>query len=102
MSKLEGPVILVGDNAVGLKQLTADFHAVGSKTLTAEDVGALDSVCDDPLSQLIVLLSKNSPIDNAEESAKLRQLCEDYLIVVALADADGDQIAGFFRHGVAD
>lgn len=102
MSKLEGPVILVGDNAVGLKQLTADFHAVGSKTLTAEDVGALDSVCDDPLSQLIVLLSKNSPIDNAKESAKLRQLCEDYLIVVALADADGDQIAGFFRHGVAD
>ena len=102
MSKLEGPVILVGDNAVGLKQLTADFHAVGSKTLTAENVGALDSVCDDPLNQLIVLLSDNSPIDSAQESAKLRQLCEDYLIVVALADADGDQIAGFFRHGVAD
>ena len=102
MSKLEGPVILVGDNAVGLKQLTADFHAVGSKTLTAENVGALDSVCDDPLNQLIVLLSDNSPIDSAQESAKLRQLCEDYLVVVALDDAHRDQVADFFRLGVAD
>ncbi|MGX4675255.1 PP2C family protein-serine/threonine phosphatase [SAR92 clade bacterium H246] len=102
MSKLEGPVILVGDDAVGLKQLAADFHAVGSKTLTAEDAGALDSACHDPLNQPVVLLAANNPIDSAEQRANLRQLCEDYLVVVALDDTHGDQVADFFRLGVAD
>jgi serine phosphatase RsbU (regulator of sigma subunit) len=102
MSKLEGPVILVGDDAVGLKQLAADFHAVGSKTLTAEDAGALDSACHDPLNQPVVLLAANNPIDSAEQRANLRQLCEDYLVVVALDDIHGDQVADFFRLGVAD
>jgi sigma-B regulation protein RsbU (phosphoserine phosphatase) len=102
MSKLEGPVILVGDDAVGLKQLAADFHAVGSKTLTAEDAGALDSACHDPLNQPVVLLAANNPIDSAEPRANLRQLCEDYLVVVALDDTHGDQVADFFRLGVAD
>jgi serine phosphatase RsbU (regulator of sigma subunit) len=102
MSKLEGPVILVGDDAVGLKQLAADFHAVGSKTLTAGDAGALDSACHDPLNQPVVLLAANNPIDSAEQRANLRQLCEDYLVVVALDDTHGDQVADFFRLGVAD
>jgi len=102
MSKLEGPVILVGDDAVGLKQLAADFRAVGSKTLTAEDAGALDSACHDPLNQPVVLLAANNPIDSAEQRANLRQLCEDYLVVVALDDTHGDQVADFFRLGVAD
>ncbi|MBT4833644.1 MAG: serine/threonine-protein phosphatase [Porticoccaceae bacterium] len=102
MSKLEGPVILVGDDAAGLKQLAADFHAVGSKTLTAEDAGALDSACHDPLNQPVVLLAANNPIDSAEQRANLRQLCEDYLVVVALDDTHGDQVADFFRLGVAD
>lgn len=102
MSKLEGPVILVGDNAVGLKQLRADFHAVGSKVLAVEDADALASACHDPLNQLIVLLAENNPIDSAEQSATLRQLCEDYLVVVALDDAHRDQVADFFRLGVAD
>lgn len=102
MSKLEGPVILVGDDAVGLKQLAADFHAVGSKTLTAEDAGALDSACHDPLNQPVVLLAANNPIDSAEQRANLRQLCEDYLVMVALDDTHGDQVADFFRLGVAD
>ncbi|MDG1485617.1 MAG: PP2C family protein-serine/threonine phosphatase [Porticoccaceae bacterium] len=102
MSKLEGPVILVGDDAVGLKPLAADFHAVGSKTLTAEDAGALDSACHDPLNQPVVLLAANNPIDSAEQRANLRQLCEDYLVVVALDDTHGDQVADFFRLGVAD
>ena len=102
MSKLEGPVILVGDDAVGLKQLAADFHAVGSKTLAAEDAGALDSACHDPLNQPVVLLAANNPIDSAEQRANLRQLCEDYLVVVALDDTHGDQVADFFRLGVAD
>ncbi len=102
MSKLEGPVILVGDNAVGLKHLQADFQAVGSKTLTAADIGSIDSACHDPLSQPVVLLAENNPINSAEDIAKLRQLCEDYLIIVCLKDADSNQTADFFRLGVAD
>jgi sigma-B regulation protein RsbU (phosphoserine phosphatase) len=106
MSELKGPVIIVDgkvdDNDDGLKTLQADFDAVGVTSLAVPNLESLASACDDALSQLVVLRSENTPIKTAKAATKLRQLCKDYLIVIALNDADKSQVADFFRLGVAD
>ena len=102
MSEIEDPVILVGDNVVGLHNLQADFHAVGSETLVVADMVSIASVCNDPVSQLVILFSSNTSIDSPEDIAVMRQFCMDYLVVVALDNSDANQVTDFFRLGVAD
>lgn len=102
MTELDSPVILVGDNEVGLKNLQADFQAVEREAVTARDIQAAKALCQHPLSQPVVLLSQNTPIKTTAQSTELRKLCEDYLVVIALDEAGKDQIADFFRLGAAD
>lgn len=102
MTELDSPVILVGGNEVGLKNLQADFQAVGRETVAAKDIRAAKALCQQPLSQPLVLLSQNTPIETTAQSAELRNLCEGYLVVIALDRVGTDQIASFFRLGAAD
>lgn len=102
MSGIKGPVILVGDNVVGLHNLQADFQAVERETLVVTEIGSIVSVCNDPINQPVVLFAHNTPIDSPEDIAAMRQFCKDYLVVVALDNADANQVTDFFRLGVAD
>jgi sigma-B regulation protein RsbU (phosphoserine phosphatase) len=102
MSELKGPVILVEDNAVGLEKLQSDLQAVGAESLRVQDTRSLESVCEDPLNQPLVLASPNIPLDTAQHNEELQQLCADYLVIMAIDSADLDQIASYFRLGVAD
>lgn len=102
MSEIKGPVILVDDNAVGLENLQSDFQAVGAESLTVQDTQSLDDVCADPLNQPLVLASQNAPLDTAQQTQQLQQLCADYLVIMATDAADKDQVAEYFRLGVAD
>ena len=102
MSELKGPVILVEDNAVGLEKLQSDLQAVGAESLRVQDTRSLESVCEDPLNQPLVLASPQIPLDTAQHNEELQQLCADYLVIMAIDSADLDQIASYFRLGVAD
>ena len=102
MSGIKGPVILVGDNVVGLHNLQADFQAVEREILVVAEIGSIVSACNDPMSQPVVLFSHNTPIDSPEDIASIRQFCKDYLVVVALDNTDANQVTDFFRLGVAD
>ena len=102
MSELKGPVILVDHDDIGLQNLKADFKAVGQQSLTAADNQSIAAICDDPLSQLVVLRAKNTPIDTPEQMAQLEQICEQYLVVMALDEADLHRATEFFRLGAAD
>jgi hypothetical protein len=79
MSGIKGPVILVGDNVVGLHNLQADFQAVERETLVVTEIGSIVSVCNDPINQPVVLFAHNTPIDSPEDIAAMRQFCKDYL-----------------------
>ena len=102
MSELKGPVILVDHDDIGLQNLKADFKAVGLQSLTVADNQSIAGICDDPLGQLVVLRAKNTPIDTPEQSAALRKICEEYLVVMALDEADLHRATEFFRLGAAD
>ena len=73
MSKLKGPVILVDHDDIGLNRLQADFKAVGQQSLTAADIQSIAAICDDPLSQLVVLRAKNTPLDTDQQSMPCAQ-----------------------------
>ena len=102
MSKLKGPVILVDHDDIGLNRLQADFKAVGQQSLTAADIQSIAAICDDPLSQLVVLRAKNTPLDTDQQIDALRTICADYLVVMALDEADQHRATEFFRLGAAD
>ena len=102
MSELKGPVILVDHDDAGLKHLKAVCEAVGEQTLAVQDVQSIVSVCENPLSQPVVLRSENTAITTAEQAAQLSQLCDDYLVIIALNEADTHRTADFFRLGAAD
>jgi ActR/RegA family two-component response regulator len=102
MSELKGPVILVDDDDIGLQNLKADFKAVGQQSLTTADNQSIAAICTDPLSQLVVVRAKNTPIDSPQQIDAVRKLCADYLVVVALDEADLHRATEFFRLGAAD
>jgi len=102
MSKLKGPVILVDHDDIGLNRLQVDFKAVGQQSLTAADIQSIAAICDDPLSQLVVLRAKNTPLDTDQQIDALRTICADYLVVMALDEADQHRATEFFRLGAAD
>jgi sigma-B regulation protein RsbU (phosphoserine phosphatase) len=102
MGKTKGLVILVGTDEGRLQILRANFQAEGRELVVASDIGKIDDLCNHPLSQAVILFSKNISISNASQLEEFSKLCQKYLIIVALETCSAQLVADFFRLGAAD
>jgi len=100
MSDLKGPIIVVGDNARASKNLMAAFQAIGWDVVCAKNIQAVHDLCDDSLSQPVILCSQY--IESNIDDDDFYHFCLSYLIVVAINSQDRGKEARYFRLGVAD
>ena len=68
----------------------------------ASDIGEIDALCTQPLTQAVILFSKHIALSNASELEEFRRLCQKYLIIVALETCSSELAVDFFRLGAAD
>jgi len=101
MSELKGPVIVVNDNAEASQSLLASFQSIGWDCLSAENFDELQQICTDPFNQPVILTSQYLQI-HAFDNEFLSQLCNYYLVVIALDNDSIGNEAHYFRLGVAD
>ena len=102
MSKTKGLVILVGTDEGRLQILRANFQAEGRELVVASDIGKIDDLCNQPLSQAVILFSENIPISSASKLEEFSKLCQKHLIIVALETCSAELAVDFFRLGAAD
>ena len=102
MGKTKGLVILVGTDEGRLQILRANFQSEGRELAVASDIGEIDTLCTQPLTQAVILFSKDIALSNALELEEFRQLCQKYLIIVALETCSSELAVDFFRLGAAD
>lgn len=102
MIDLKGPIIIFGDSNQDSTHLLASFKSIGYQCLNANSKHMLDDICTDPLNEPVLLFSSDLTIGNAQEAKYLSQLCEKYLVMVALCEGNKVREADFFRLGVAD
>ena len=58
MSDIKGPVIIIDDNNEAAKKLMVALQSIGWDSLCAEKIQAVQDLCEDPLSQPVILCSK--------------------------------------------
>lgn len=102
MGKPKGLVILVGTDEGRLQILKANFQSEGRELAVASDIGEIDALCTQPLTQAVILFSKHIALSNASELEEFRRLCQKYLIIVALETCSSELAVDFFRLGAAD
>lgn len=102
MVDLKGPIVILNDSNLDSTHLLASFQSIGFKCLTAKNTQDLNHLCTDPRHQPIILPSSALSAKRSKDAEKLSQLCEKFLVVVALSEADNGTEADYFRLGVAD
>ena len=102
MVDLKGPVIILGNNNQDSKHLLKRFKTIGYQCLNAKSIHMLDDICSDPLNEPVLLFSSDLTPDNEQQTQHLAELCEKFLIIVALSEADKGNEADYFRLGAAD
>ena len=102
MVDLKGPIIILDSNNQDSKHLLKRFKTIGYQCLNAKSTHMLDDICSDPLNEPILLFSSDLTPDNEQEAQHLAELCEKFLIIVALSEAEKGNEADYFRLGVAD
>ena len=102
MVDLKGPIIFLGDTNLDSKHLLAGFQAIGYQCLNAENASMLDALCTDSLSQPVVLFSSDLSTSSNQAAKQLTELCEKFLVLVALSEDDKGSEVVYFRLGVAD
>lgn len=101
MSKLKGPVIVVDDNKEAIQGLLTSFQSFGWGCMNVENIEQLQAACLDPLKQPVIFLSEYLNKNGIDDQA-ISDLCNDYLVVVALNDHSLGNEAYYFRLGASD
>jgi len=100
MSDIKGPVIIVDDNTEASKNLGVALQSIGWDSFCAENIQAVQDLCDDPLSQPVILCSQH--IESKIDDNDLCQFCLSYLTVIAIDSQSRGKEAQYFRMGAAD
>ena len=102
MNKASGLIILLNGTEPSVQSIGDSLQALGRETATAENYQAIVSLCSDPLIQPVVISSESSPLKTDSQREQLQVMAAKYLVIVALSESGIDNIAEYFRLGVAD
>ena len=102
MNKASGLIVLLNGTEPSVKSIGDSLQALGRETATAENYQAIGNLCSDPLIQPVVISSESSPLKTDSQREQLQVMAAKYLVIVALSESGIDNIAEYFRLGVAD
>ena len=102
MNRASGLIILLNGAEPSVKAIGDSLQTLGRETATAENYQAIGNLCSDPLIQPVVVSSENSPLETASQREQLQVMAAKYLVIIALSESGIDNIADYFRLGVAD
>ncbi len=101
MSKNKDAVLLVIEDSVRASAIEEQFLTIGSVTETLQ-VKDLPSVRQSSDWYSVVLAAESIQLDSEQQINQFKQLCKNYLVLVALLPEHADQVAKFFRLGIVD
>ena len=102
MNKASELIVLLNGNDPSVESLSDSLQSLGRKTAAAQNYEAIGSLCSDPLIQPLVISSKNTSLETPSQREQLKILATQYLVIVALSNDHVNQVAEYFRLGVAD
>ncbi len=102
MNKASGLIILLNGNQPSVKSIGDSLQGLGRETATAENYQAIGNLCSDPLIQPVVVSSESSPLETDSQREQLQVMAAKYLVIIALNESGIENIAEYFRLGVAD
>ena len=102
MTAINSLVILVGEDVTRLKPLQEAVQSCGRSYVLVSDMTAMTAVCEDPVSQLVVLVSSDASGKLLDQDNDLKVLLSEYLVAVCLDTPSVETVASYFRHGASD
>ena len=102
MNKASGLIILLNEDQPSVKNLNQTLQSLGRDTAAAANYDAIADLCSDPLIQPVVVCSENTPIETDSQRQQLQVMATKYLVIVALSEEGINNVAEYFRLGVAD
>ena len=102
MNKASGLIIFLKGNEPRVQSLSHSLQYLGRETAAAKNYESIASLCSDPLIQPVVISSENTPLDTDSQREQLQVMATKYLVIVALSEEGIDNVAEYFRLGVAD
>lgn len=102
MNKASGLIIFLKGNEPRVQSLSHSLQSLGRETAAAKNYESIASLCSDPLIQPVVISSENTPLDTDSQREQLQVMATKYLVIVALSEEGIDNVAEYFRLGVAD
>ncbi|MGB0450326.1 MAG: PP2C family protein-serine/threonine phosphatase, partial [Porticoccaceae bacterium] len=102
MNKASGLVIFLHGNEPRVQSLSHSLQSLGRETAAAQNYEAIANLCSDPLIQPVVISSENTPLETDSQREQLQVMATKYLVIVALSEEGINNIAEYFRLGVAD
>ena len=102
MSKASSLIIFLNGNEPRVQSLGHSLQSLGRETAAAQNYQSIASLCSDPLIQPVVISSENTPLETDSQREQLQVMATKYLVIVALSEAGIENIAEYFRLGVAD
>ena len=102
MNKASSLIIFLNGNEPRVQSLSHSLQSLGRETAAATNYQSIASLCSDPLIQPVVISSENTPLETDSQREQLQVMATKYLVIVALSEAGIENIAEYFRLGVAD
>ncbi len=102
MSKASGLIVILDGNDPAVESLSQSLQSLGRDTAATQDYKSIASLCSDPLIQPVVISSEKTPLETDSQREQLQEMAAKYLVIVALSEQGTDNVAEYFRLGVAD
>jgi phosphoserine phosphatase RsbU/P len=102
MNKASGLIIFLNGNEPRVQRLSHSLQSLGRETAAAKNYESIASLCTDPLIQPVVISSENTPLETESQREQLQVMAAKYLVIVALSEEGINNVAEYFRLGVAD
>ncbi|MFQ3346044.1 MAG: sigma-B regulation protein RsbU (phosphoserine phosphatase) [Porticoccaceae bacterium] len=102
MTAINSLVILVGEDENRLKSLQKTVQSCDRPCALVSDMREMVVACEDPISQLVVLVSSDGSDNLLDPDNDLKALLSEYLVAVCLEAPSAEVVATYFRHGASD
>jgi sigma-B regulation protein RsbU (phosphoserine phosphatase) len=102
MNKASGLIIFLNGNEPRVQNLSHSLQSLGCETAAAKNYESIAALCSDPLIQPVVISSENTPLETESQRQQLQVMATKYLVIVALSEEGINNVAEYFRLGVAD
>jgi sigma-B regulation protein RsbU (phosphoserine phosphatase) len=102
MNKASGLIVILHGNEPSVQRLNHSLQSLGRETAIAPNYEAIASLCSDPLIQPVVVSSKDIALETPGQREQLQVMAAKYLVIVVLCEEGINNVAEYFRLGVAD